>query len=334
MAANLAKCQAGGAPPRDRHRRDGALVLRWVIMWPTVEGFLTIGIVVGVGYVLARTRLVATTAQRALGDVAFYVGQPALVLVAVARADLDLLAGPHVAVFGAACALTGVGFAVLSVRRWGASRAEATMAYLATSYVNAGNLGLPIAAFVLGDAAWAAPAMLVQVLVLQPTAIAVLESTPAGRGRSVVRSFATHPLVLGGLVGLTLNLSGWRPPAVLWSPTLLLADLAIPAMLLAFGMSLHSNPLPRIRHMSGQVRAAIVTKSLVVPTVAAAIGVAAGLGSTPLLAAVMLAALPTAQVVFVHSVRYGVGLQLVQATTVWATLLSVPVIIGAAALLG
>lgn len=303
-------------------------------MWPAVEGFITIGIVMAVGYLLARSRAVAPTAQRALGDVAFYVGQPALVLVAVARADLDLLLGPHVAVFGAACLATGVSFAALSVRRWGANRAEAAMAYLATSYVNAGNLGLPIAAYVLGDPAWAAPAMLLQVLVLQPSAVAVLESSPAGRGRSVVRSFATHPLVLGGLAGLSLNLTGWEPPDVLWAPTLLLADLAIPAMLIAFGMSLHSNPLPRIRHMSGQVRAAIVTKAFVAPLVATGIGLAVGLTPVALLAAVMLAALPTAQVVFVHSVRYGVGLQLVQATTVWATLLSVPVIITAAAILG
>lgn len=303
-------------------------------MWPAVEGFITIAVVMGVGYLLARTRAVATTAQRALGDVAFTVGQPALVMVAVAGADLGLLFGPHVAVFAAACAATGLGFAALSIRRWGAGRAEAAMAYLATSYVNAGNLGLPIAAFVLGEPAWAAPAMLVQVLVLQPSAVAVLESSPAGRGRSVVRSFATHPLVIGGLVGLLVNLSGWEPPVVVWAPVGLLADLAIPAMLLAFGMSLHSNPLPRFRAMSAQVRAAIATKAFVVPLVALGIGLAAGLGGTPLLAAVMLAALPTAQVVFVHSVRYGVGLQLVQATTVWATLLSVPVIIGATAVLG
>jgi len=300
-------------------------------MWAALEGFATIGIVMAVGFVLARARLVGRSAQRALGDVAFFVGQPALVLVAVAEADLDRLLGWHVVAFGAACVTGGLAFALLMARRWRTGRAEAAIGYLATSYVNAGNLGIPIAAFVLGDPAWAAPAMLLQVLVLQPSAVAVLESSPAGRGRSVLRSFATHPLVLGGLIGLALNLLSWQPPRLLWAPLTLLADLGIPAMLLAFGMSLHSSPLPR--RLSRRAVAAIVTKSFVVPGLALIIGLALGLNGTPLRAAVVLAALPTAQVVFVHAVRYKVGIRLVQATTLWSMLLSIPVIVAAGALL-
>ena len=79
--------------------------------------------------------------------------------------------------------------------------------------------------------------------------------------------------------------------------------------------------------------AAILTKSFVVPAVALLLGLALGLSGTPLRAAVVLAALPTAQVVFVHAVRYGVGVRLVQATTLWSMLLSVPVIVAAGALL-
>ena len=166
---------------------------------------------------------------------------------------------------------------------------------------------------------------------LQPSAVAVLESSPSGRGRSVGRSFVTHPLVLGGVGGLALNLSGLQPPAMVWAPVGLLADLGIPAMLLAFGMSLHSSPLPR--QLSRRAVAAILTKSFVVPAVALLPGLALGLSGTPLRAAVVLAALPTAQVVFVHAVRYRVGVRLVQATTLWSMLLSVPVIVAAGALL-
>ena len=301
-------------------------------MWVALEGFGTIGIVMAVGFALARARLVGRSAQRALGDVAFFIGQPALVLVAVAGADLSLLIGWHVLAFGAACVVGGLSFALVMARRWRTGRAEAAIGYLATSYVNAGNLGIPIAAFVLGDPAWAAPAMLLQVLVLQPTAVAVLESSPSGRGRSVLRSFATHPLVLGGLAGLALNLGGWTLPAVLWSPVTLLADLGIPAMLLAFGMSLHSTPLPR--RLSRRAVAAIVTKAFLVPALALLVGLGLGLEGTPLRAAVVLAALPTAQVVFVHAVRYQVGIRLVQATTLWSMLLSIPVIVAAGTLLG
>ncbi len=299
-------------------------------MWQALDGFGTIALLMAVGYVLARSGAVDASARRSLNDVAFYVGQPALVLVAIAGANMDMLLGWHVAAFGAACILTGLGFAVAMSRRWGATRAEAATAYLATSYVNAGNLGIPVTAFLLGNAAWAAPAMLLQVLVLQPSAIAVLESSPAGRGHSVVRSFVTHPLVLGALTGLILNLTGWRPPSLLWTPITLLADLGIPAMLLAFGMSLHSSPLPRLDRLPRRVLAAIATKVLVVPAVALGLGLALGLSGTPLRAAVLLAALPTAQIAFVHATRYGVGERLVQATTLWSTLLCIPVVAAAA----
>ena len=301
-------------------------------MWAALEGFATIAVVVAVGYLLARTRVVGGSAQKSLGDVAFYVGQPALVLVAVAGADLDLLVGPHVAAFALACILTGLAFGFLLVRR-GRTRAEAALGYLSVSYVNAGNLGMPIAAFMLGDAAWAATAMLVQVLLLQPSAVAVLESSPAGRGHSVARSFLTHPLVWGAALGLALNLTDWQPPSVLGSPMTLLSELAIPAMLLAFGMSLHSNPLPRLSRLPRLTLAAIATKSLLVPAVTLGLAVLLGLTGTPLRAAVILAALPTAQVVFVHALRYRTALSLVQATTLWSTLLSVPVIIAAGAFL-
>ena len=53
----------------------------------------------------------------------------------------------------------------------------------ARAYVNAGNLGLPIAAYVLGDVALVAPTLLLQMLVLQPIALAVLDhATSTGRG--------------------------------------------------------------------------------------------------------------------------------------------------------
>lgn len=161
----------------------------------------------------------------------------------------------------------------------------------------------------------------------------MLETTPTGRGRSVLRSFLTHPLVLGGAIGLTVNLSGWEPPSLIWSPMGLLADLGIPTMLLAFGMSFHWSPLPSLRRLTPMTVAAILVKVLVVPAVALGVGVLLGLSGAPLQAAVVLAALPTAQIVFVHAMRYRTSTSLVQATTLWSTLLCVPVILAASTLL-
>ena len=66
---------------------------------------------------------------------------------------------------------------------------------LCATYVNAGNLGLPIAAYVLGDVALVAPTLLLQMLVMQPIALAVLDhATAPGRVRCAGCSASrSHP---------------------------------------------------------------------------------------------------------------------------------------------
>ena len=71
---------------------------------------------------------------------------------------------------------------------------ELVIGALASPYVNAGNLGLPVAAYVLGDAAFVAPTLLLQLLVLQPTALAALDADVRGGGRrSRTSSFDRSP---------------------------------------------------------------------------------------------------------------------------------------------
>ena len=86
----------------------------------------------------------------------------------------------------------------------------------ASAYVNAGNLGLPIAAYVLGDASLVAPMLLTQLLVLQPLGLLVLDLTTARVGDSASRRrrVLDHPrpdrpairCTVGSLLGLLLSI--------------------------------------------------------------------------------------------------------------------------------
>jgi hypothetical protein len=51
-------------------------------------GFVTIGVVIAAGMLLAHLRVLDVTAQRTLTDVAFFVASPALMLTTLARADV------------------------------------------------------------------------------------------------------------------------------------------------------------------------------------------------------------------------------------------------------
>ncbi len=119
-------------------------------------------------------------------------------------------------------------------------------------------------------------------------------------------------------------------------PIHLIGGAAIPAMLLAFGMSLNgSRPLQASAGRRADTLLASGFKLVVHP--------AAGLSSSPaspcgmedqaLFAVVVTSALPTAQNVFVTASRYRTGLTVAKDTVLITTVVAVPAMIGVALLL-
>jgi predicted permease len=147
-----------------------------------LAGFATIGIIIGVGFLLAQLKILDVTAQGVLSRTAFYVASPALMVTVLGNTDIHrLLSANLIASLGSVVVAATV--AVLLARlAWRRSSGDTVIAAFCSSYVNAGNLGLPIAAYALGDAALIAPMLLAQLLVLQPTGLSVLDAiTPSGR---------------------------------------------------------------------------------------------------------------------------------------------------------
>ncbi|WP_368473183.1 AEC family transporter [Saccharomonospora azurea] len=123
-------------------------------------------------------------------------------------------------------------------------------------------------------------------------------------------------------------------PEPVLAPVELLGALAVPAMLLAFGISLHGASRPGRDRESRLPLVAIVTvKTVVHPLMALGLGLVLGLEGVELLAVVVCAALPAAQNVFGYAVRFGHGVTLARDAVLVTTLLSLPVIFAAVALL-
>jgi malonate transporter len=221
-------------------------------------------------------------------------------------------------------------YVVVAWWRWRRTAGELVIGALASSYVNAGNLGLPVAAYVLGDAALVAPTLLLQLLVLQPLALAVLDAEVRGRRPSVVdvlvRPF-TNPLTIGTLIGLLLSVTGWRLPALLADPVELIGAMAVPAMLLAYGIALRLGPGFGGDVPAGELALTSTLKLAVQPLVAYAVAhQALDLSGHALLAVVVTSSLPTAQNIFVHATRYGRSATLARDTILVTTVGAVPVI--------
>jgi len=308
-----------------------------------LTGFVTIAAVIAVGVLLAQFKVLDISSQRVLSGVAFFVASPALMVTVLGSTDTSTLLSANLIASLAGVVVSGGLYVLLARLVWRRTAGDTVIGTFTACYVNAGNLGLPIAAYALGDASLVAPMLLTQLLVMQPVGLALLDALtgpsaddePRGRRirRRLVRPFR-NPLLIGSLAGLVLSLTGVQLPAPILDPLELLGGMAVPAMLLAYGVSLRLGPRPGAGEPVSQIGVIVALKLVVQPLTAGLIGhYLIGLSGLDLFAVTVIAALPTAQNVFTVAVRYQRGEILARDAIFISTLLSVPALIIIAALL-
>jgi len=302
-----------------------------------LAGFAVIGIIIAVGFLLAQLKILEATAQGVLTRVAFYVASPALMITVLSGTDVHRLLSANLIASLGSVAVAATMAVLLARLLWKREAGDTVIAAFCAAYVNAGNLGLPIAAYALGDAALVAPMLLAQLVILQPTGLSVLDaithvpSPGISSGRLWLIRLSRplrNPLAVGSVIGLILALTGIKLPMVINAPLTLIGAMAVPSMLLAYGISLRLGPRPGAGEPPTQVAALVSIKLLVQPITAYLVGAyLVGLDGHDLLAVTVIAALPTAQNVFTFAMRYDRGVILSRDTIFVATLLSVPVIL-------
>jgi predicted permease len=219
---------------------------------------------------------------------------------------------------------------------WGRPVAGATIPALAASYTNASYIGIPVATYLLGDAAVVLPVLMLQLLVITPLALLTLDLRRKGDGswRTLLVPLR-NPLVVAILAGVLTSSLGWRPPAALLAGLGDIGRAAVPVILIAFGIALTG---PRVLSPgSGRkdVLLASAIKVVLMPTVALLVArYALGLAGHEVLTVVLLAALPTAQNVFNYADRYQTDVGLARDAVLLTTLASLPVLLLLSVVLG
>ena len=306
-------------------------------MFEVLEGLTTIGVVVGVGYLLARTTLLPKSTPEVLSRLVFFVATPALLLRTLAEASIQAVLSDGLAVTALATTIAVLGFVLIARLWWERAVGTIVIGALGASYVNAGNLGIPLAQYVFGDAALVAPVMLYQLVVLAPIAFVVLDMVESGHRpswRRVVIQPVRNPVIIASVIGIVLAATSTAIPPIVDAPLKLIAGMAVPGALIAFGISLRGAPLPGRGGRAADLALATALKVLVMPLVAFALARwVFGMEGIPLLAATMCAALPTAQNVFVFAVRYKTAVPLARDLVSTSTLACIPALILIAALL-
>lgn len=303
-----------------------------------LQGFFVVWFIILVGWFVGRQRILGENGRQVLSGLTFFVASPALLFETLSKAELNaVFAEPLLVTAVAAFASALVFFAI--VKFW-LKRAmpEALMSSMAASLVNSANLGIPIAIYVLGDASYVAPLLIFQLAFFSPLFLMLLDAstsshrtTPLGFILMILR----NPMIVGSGLGLLVAGSGWEVPPLVLEPIHLIGGAAIPAMLIAFGMSLNGGrPLQAAAGRRLDTVLASAFKLVVQPAMAYVFArFALGMEGHALFAVVVISSLPTAQNVFVAASRYNTGLTVAKDTVLITTVVAVPAMIGVALLL-
>lgn len=310
-------------------------------MLDVLTGFAIIFVVIGAGYVLAQRGVIGDGDQRLMFNrVAYWVASPSLLFTTVAGSDTSMFLSPVVVVVFIATCVTMAVFWVVS-RVWFEADVSTRMSGAASaSYFNSVNIGLPIAIYVIGDAAYVPPVLLMQMVIISPIVIAGLSADPTAAGSrarhilDAVKAGVTAPVVVAPLLGFIVSSAGWTVPDPVLAPLEILGGASIPMILMSFGASLKGSSVLE----NGPDKPATITASAlkltVMPAVAWGTGVLMGLNADALYAAVILCALPTAQNVYNYAANYRAGETVARDTVFVTTFASLPAMVVIAVLLG
>jgi len=307
-----------------------------------LAAFAPIWVLTLVGYLVGRTGVLGPAAVDVLGRFVFYVAMPAALVVTLTREPLTGLAGKGLAAFAVSTVLIGgLGF-WLTRRVFRRPLGDQAIAGMLSGYINAANLGIPVAVQVLGNTAFIAVVLLFQLLVVAPAILGLLDAgtreAPRGRWRDILTLPIRNPVLVGCLVGVTIGASGWDPPELALDIVGLLGAAAVPTALIALGLSL--TPAPSTGEPAEPARRVelgiiVALKTLAQPAVAYLAGrFIFGLGGAELLAVVICAGLPAAQNTFVFARAYGVDARFARNGVVLSTALSMATLTLTAVLLG
>ncbi|MDZ5711397.1 AEC family transporter [Jeotgalibacillus haloalkalitolerans] len=202
---------------------------------------------------------------------------------------------------------------------------EISALVLSSAFMNNGNYGTPVILFAFGSAGFdvAIMLMVIQQLLMSTVGIytAARGSESGGSVKPALKAVVRMPIAYGAFAGLALQLSDVQLAIPLFNAIDLIADAAIPTIMLILGMQLASIPWKFSDPQNLSV--ALITRLVLSPIVA--LGLTLLLPVDELTAAIMIimAATPAAANTTMFAIQYGAKPEFVSRVTLFSTVLSV-----------
>jgi malate permease and related proteins len=284
-----------------------------------VNNLLPILLVASCGFILGRT---LHPDIRSVSRLTFYVFSPCLIFSLLVRAgvqgaELESLA---IFTFAVSIAVGLLSFAVGQVLR--AGRQLTATLVVASVLSNGGNYGLAANRFAFGEAALArATVLFVVTTMITYTAGIFVSSMGKLQAPAAFRKLFAVPAVYALIAAGLFRTVGWELPVYADRAVSLLADAAIPMMLMLLGLQIAAiREWPRGRVLL--ISVACLLQLVIAPVIAILLAGWMGLSGPARQAAVLQFSMPAAVVTTVLAVEYELDSMLVTGTLLMTTLLS------------
>lgn len=263
-----------------------------------------------------------------ISRLAFYVLIPALVFSSLADTRVPLADFGRIGLGVVLLAATTYALGAV-VCRLAAAPDETRASYLlSTTFMNAGNFGLPVVLFAFGqDGFDVAVLYYVAQSFLANSLGAYVASRGATSARSALQNALRAPTLYAALLALPFLLLGAPPPQAALAPVQLVGRAAIPLMLFLLGAQLrpHATSIP-----ARLLLLAVSTRLLISPAMAAILAGGVGLKGETAAVFTVESGMPTAVITVVLSMRFGANTGLLSGVIAYSTmgsLITVPILL-------
>ncbi len=299
---------------------------------PVVSSLLPVVLLIVVGLITGKAKLIRQEAVRDLSNLVFLVLTQALLFRTMSSVHVQDLDFQPVSLYFAVAAALFTGILLVQ----GASSRAAVIA-LSGTFSNTVMIGIPLVGLAYGKDALVLLFTLISLhaLVLLTMATVVLELLSAREQSQhsdaperhplvsvglAIRNAVIHPVPMPIIAGLLFAQTGWTLPDVVDRPLVLLGNAFGPVALVLVGVTLSQASIGK--HFKGALAVSAV-KTLLHPLLMAAVGYMFGLRGMSLTVLVVAASLPIGANVFLFSQRYQKAEDLVTASVAVSTLVAV-----------
>jgi len=272
---------------------------------PVIPVFL----LVATGFAFAHWKRISLAS---VTEIIVYLGTPSLVFTSLASrplfaADIAVLFSSLLLIFTGVGLLLRVYFFIFSFRSRGFA--------LPTLFMNAGNMGIPLALFAFGQPGMQRATLLFVMVTFLQYSLGIYILNGRGNWTETFRL----PLIYATVLGLSFNLGALKIPELLFQPLWMLGQATIPLMLVSLGYRLHNVERLQWGHALGGALLRIMGGFAAAVLAVNLIG-AEGVNRQVLL---LYGSLPAAVINFVLTEKYGQDPELAASIVVLSTVISV-----------